>query len=405
VKANLIATTTAEKRETQKLLDTRQNAILTVGTGTTYSTISAAMTAASSGDTIAAYSNATNTYTENVAVQKVLQIIGMAPGRGITITAASGIVVQFSGSLNSYGSFFENFRVLATGTATMAVDAWYAAYALTIRDIEAAGGTTAAFRGYANTRFINCLVRDAAVGFWTDQSAVFLNCVAVDNTTYGFQGGSSGNCVLCIGAGNGTADFYQAVIYSCLNTSADATAPGAGSVTGFLTSDFVDYAGNNFRLKASVKDTTKARFAGYPRYPRDGFGGERQTAGIVYAGWSDPDPVGACILSGTFAATKHSSQNQVVLNLTGLTQSGGLFWVMALRAGSTPVGSEETYLTQFRWPVATTAPTFMQNIDSSQVNDDALLYITIGVENSAGTRTWLGGTAVTITPHSYLVIK
>jgi len=270
--------------------DTRKNAILTVGTGKTYATISAANTAASSGDTIAVYSNATNIYTENVDVQKCLQIVGMVANRGLTITQSLGIVVQFSFTGAVRGACFENFKVVATGTATMAVDAWYSAYALTIRNVEMVGGTTAACRGYIATRYINCLARDAAVGFYTDQICYFLNCTAVDNTTYGFQGGNTAICYLCISAGNGTADYYQIPAYSSLNTSADGTAPGSGSVTGFLTSDFVDYAGNDFRIRDGARFSTLARFLGYPRYPFDAFGQLKKALGYVYAGWHDPDP-------------------------------------------------------------------------------------------------------------------
>ena len=271
-------------------LDVFKNAILTVGTGKTYATISAAVTAASSGDTIAVYSNATNIYTENVDVQKCLQIVGMVANRGLTITQSLGIVVQFSFTGAVRGACFENFKVVATGTATMAVDAWYSAYALTIRNVEMVGGTTAACRGYVGTRFINCLARDAAVGFYTDQLCYFLNCTAVDNTTYGFQGGNNAVCYLCISAGNGTADYYQIPAYSSLNTSADGTAPGSGSVTGFLTSDFVDYAGNDFRIRDGARFSTLARFLGYPRYPFDAFGQLKKALGYVYAGWHDPDP-------------------------------------------------------------------------------------------------------------------
>lgn len=284
-------TTEEEYNEKSAQLDTRKNAILTVGTGKTYATISAAVTAASSGDTIAVYANATNTYTENVdASFKLLQIIGMVPNRGVTITAASGTVVKFSVSVNSGGSYFDNFKVVATGTAGIGIDAWYAAYALVISDIEAVGGTTAAIRGYISTRLINCLARDAAVGFWTDQLVTFLNCTAVDNTTYGFQGGTGAHCIMCIGAGNGTADFYQIGSRTYLNASADGSAPGAGSVTGFFTTDFVDYANDDFRLKAAVAGTTLARFDGYPLHPLDGYNQVRKRGGIVFAGFHDPDP-------------------------------------------------------------------------------------------------------------------
>ena len=301
--------------------DTRKNAVLTVGTGKTYATISAAVTAASSGDTIAVYANATNTYTENVdASSKLLQIIGMVPNRGVTITAASGTVVKFSVSFNSGGSYFENFKVVATGTAGIGVDAWYAAYALVIRDIEAVGGTTAAIRGYISTKLINCLARDAAVGFWTDQLVTFLNCTAVDNTTYGFQGGNNAHCIMCIGAGNGTADFYQIGSRTYLNASADGSAPGAGSVTGFLTSDFVDYAGDDFRLKSSVKDTTKAKFDGYPRYPYDGFGQGKKTGGVIYAGWFDPDPLVATKPSAPTITGASPGDGLVALHITAAAE-------------------------------------------------------------------------------------
>ena len=57
-------------------------ALVEVGDGFLYSTISAAITAVASGGTVRANSNATNAYAESVAVTKRIHLIGALPNQG-----------------------------------------------------------------------------------------------------------------------------------------------------------------------------------------------------------------------------------------------------------------------------------------------------------------------------------
>jgi len=123
----------------------------------------------------------------------------------------------------------------------------------------------------------------------------------------------------------------------------------------------------------------------------------------AHEGTSQAYPVPAGTISGTFTATLHASQNKVTLDLTGLTQTGGTYWVICVRQGSTPVGSEDAYKL-YHIPIATTSFDIMQNYDGAQASHASLLYITVQIESAAGVRTALG-TAVSVTPHGYLEVN
>ena len=123
----------------------------------------------------------------------------------------------------------------------------------------------------------------------------------------------------------------------------------------------------------------------------------------AHEGTSQAYPAPAGTISGTFTATLHASQNKVTLDLTGLTQTGGIYWVICVRQGSTPVGSEDEYKL-YHIPIATTSFDIMQNYDGAQASHASLLYITVQVENTVGVRTALG-TAVSVTPHGYLEVN
>jgi len=302
---SLADTTEEEYMRLVDKYDTRENAILTVGTGKTYATISAAITASSSGDIIEVYATTGNIYTETITTAtKALQIVGMVANRVITITNNVATVVTLQ---NTTGAIlFKNFTVVGTASTSVAcVGMSFASGAVV--DVTATGAVHATGKGFAGSTtnagvfVINCLAYDNTNGFTSFGAGVallFVHCTAVDNTENGFWQGLAGGypcrAYLCLGAGNGE-DFDTTqtvwVASACMNASADSTAPGVGSATGFLTTDFEDYAGNDFRLKASVKETTKARFYGYPLHPYDAFGNQRNIDGIVFAGAHDPDPV------------------------------------------------------------------------------------------------------------------
>jgi len=372
--------------------------IRTVGTGKTYATIQAAINASSSGDIILVYAGGVaNVYDENVAVGagKVYTIIGMVANRGITITHSSGVVVNL---MTAYPHHFENFKVVATGAATYALDAYSQGHYQMIINCEFVGGSSAAARGYVGTRFYNCLARDSAGdGFQSNQDMQCFNCTSVDNGANGFNC-SNARLINCLAAGNTTKDFVSGAMYYCV--SEDATAAGVLGVTGFDTADFVDYAGNDFRLKAAVIGSTKAEMNGYPYVRFDELNFTRSTTtNKIYAGWHDPHPANASLeLSGTFTATLHTSQNAIVIDMSGLAQSGGVKWRFAVRAGASPVGVEESYFMS-ECPIDKTSWEIMQNSDGTQIKAGTY-YITIGAENANGTN-WLG-TAVAVTAWGYL---
>jgi hypothetical protein len=143
-----------------------------------------------------------------------------------------------------------------------------------------------------SSKFTNCLAWGGS-GYGFQYKGYFFHCTAVNCPTYGFQSRSR-VClsVLCLAAGCGTAGFNSGTYFwqGLLNCADDTSAPGGGSASGFLTSDFVDYAGNDFRLRDGVRFTTKARFYGHPITLLDAFGNLRKDGPYVYAGFHDPDP-------------------------------------------------------------------------------------------------------------------
>lgn len=290
-------TTNEEQQSVTKAYDTKLNAVLTVGTGKTYATISAAITAASSGDIIQVYATTANTYSETISyASKNLQIVNCS-AQVLTLTAASGNVVTLSG----VGSLLFGFHIAVNNGWCLTASGY--SYSARIENCVGyrLSGTTSGF----NLPGMYVIVNSIAYGHsdkgfvsngatWWGQGNCF-HCGAFKNSTYGFYSNvGSIFPFLCVAAGNVTQDFCTGLpggnTDDILCASADASADGAGSVTGFLTTDFVDYANNDFRLKASVKDTTKARFDGYPFYPLDGYNQVRKRGGVVYAGWHDPDP-------------------------------------------------------------------------------------------------------------------
>ncbi|MBN1809996.1 MAG: right-handed parallel beta-helix repeat-containing protein [Planctomycetes bacterium] len=275
-------------------LDTRGNATLTVGTGKTYATISAAVAAADSGDTIAVYETGGNTYAENVSASgKSLQIVGLVPGRGITVAAEGTSACFYLGS--SHGTLVRNFHFDATSTSGHGIDVTNSS-GVTVAECSAsgAGASKAGFYNWnSGCTFVNCVSWDNGYGFRFAQSGNAVNCTACKNSTAGFYGSNyTLALVLCLAAGNGT-DFDRSASGpdACmLCASADSSVFGTGSAIGFNTADFTEYAEDDFTLNVT---STEARFEGYPPVRDDFDGGARRTGGFpnhVYAGASDPDP-------------------------------------------------------------------------------------------------------------------
>jgi hypothetical protein len=285
-------------------LDTRQNAIVTVGTGKTYSTIGAAVTAASAGDIVECYATGSNTYTEAVAITKSLQLRAMIADHGLIITFNSGSTVNVT---TNAPVVVEGFTLTTTSTSGIAANcggavvyaqpvyrnciiwnnAGSAGTTIGINSLSAAGGNPVA---------VNCEVYGFATGIYgaATRHVTVLHCT-VSNCTIGMTANTTNNChpMATVSAGNGT-DFAAigSSTVAIHAVSADATAAGINPVTGFATADFENYAGNDLRIKASVKTTTAARILGCPWLREDGLGQirRRSAGGYFYAGWHDPDP-------------------------------------------------------------------------------------------------------------------
>ncbi len=360
-------------------------ATLTVGTGKTYSTISDAITASSSGDSIEVYAGGVaNTYAEKLALgAKILSISNMS-GVTITISGTGGGYV-YSGA--GIGSTLDGFTITSTGAA-----AWLIGSNCFLSNCILDGASKTHSGIYVNswtTGTVNCLVKNCVTGILSNSSASYTKHVflTVVNCTTGFQTNSSGAgfAMYCIVAGCTTGFTTVSNFNDILCCSDDATADGVGSVTGFDTADFVDYAGGDFRLKAAVALTTKALFYGYPITHDDAFGNIRKTTGVVYAGWHDPASYPTC--TGTFTATRHPSQNCVVLDLTSIT-TNGTYFVVAVDYGSAP--SPQASFIIHKCPVAKTTVNVFTDDSYNWLTDDAAIYIDIGAEDTSGQITWLG---------------
>lgn len=309
VKANVIATEflsapgtvvpvlKGEEASLIESLDTKRNSALTVGTAKTYATINGAITAASSGDAILCYATGSNTYTESISITtaKYLQIVGMVADQGLTITdSTANMLVTFATAGES--CTIANFTLVYTGANAYAVN--LGVFRSCVYRCIMTGGTAAVCNcNTANTAPINCIAYDGVVGFRLAASArLALFCTAVDCSDTGFNGPSSprGVCIGCLAAGNTNADFgsnLQALGRNNVSSDATHTNAGTGGAGSFATSDFNNYAGDDFTLKTSVAATTAARLNGFPEYGRDDIaGGIRKIEGIFFAGASDPDP-------------------------------------------------------------------------------------------------------------------
>jgi len=265
--------------------DTRENAVLTVGTAKTHATIGGAVAASASGDIIECYTTAADTYAESVdVVGKQLEIVGLVANQGLTISSGAA-----SGVLLDNASMILNFEVVGTGAAginTQSARCW----AIRCKVHGYTDGVIIANMGHA----VNCIAYDCTDGFEAGNSAnqAGTHCTAVDNTN-GFRGASlDGAWVLCLACDNGTDFASPNAGDSMLNCSSDATAPGGGSsVSTFTNADFTDYAFDDFTLGTT---TTAAKLDGYPATADDIGSNTRKNsaagANEVYAGASDPDP-------------------------------------------------------------------------------------------------------------------
>ena len=252
-------------------LDTRANAILTVGTGKTYSTISTAITASSSGDIIEVYATTANTYSEGISLgTKILYVRAMVAAHALIINNTAGVGVTFPAT--QFAGIVEGFTIKASSNnngVTVVSSAAPNCFVVNCKIYQ--GGTAGTGVGISTNQATtvsgghpasNCIIWNFATGLHTATTSRFTapyHCTVVDCTT-GITTVTVGAAVpnACLVAG-GTTNYANCSAVSAWNVSADATAPGVAAATGFVTTDFVDYAGDDFRLKAAVIGTTLAK--------------------------------------------------------------------------------------------------------------------------------------------------
>ncbi len=293
-------------------IDTWQNAILTVGTGKTHATISAAVAAGSSGDVIEVYATSGNTYTETVlSATNWYHIIGLVVSQGLTITNSSGNqVVQFGGNSNAAGNVLENFTIDATGTVLRCLHSSKSS----IARINMTGGTQGGHFASNRTVAVNCIAQNTG-GYGVQSAAsggnVFFFYTAADCAAVGMDNSGVADIfpVLCLSSGNIGADYdnFGAGQAGALNVSEDGTAPGTGAVTSFVDADL----DGTYRLLPGVAATTLARRIAYPPIGlvRDIDELTRKQTGIAFAGASDPDPAtfGTIVSESQVGTTKIKS--------------------------------------------------------------------------------------------------
>jgi len=246
--------------------------IWTVGTAKVFATISGAIAAAGTvaGDVIEVYDTAGHTYAEQVSYSKTLQIIGMLGWAGLTITSNSGGNVTVG--LNALGAQIENFTIINTSGAANSRALGSNVNVVWAKSCRLTGSLFGCLVGAGGGPYLhlqNCLIDNnnqwGAYCVNASNGLMLHHCTVVKNVLGGV-GRSAGwiGAQGCLAAGNGAGGDYSAVTgYPYWNVSGDLTAPGAGSVTGFNTADFVNFAGNNFGIRPGARLTTLARLPGY----------------------------------------------------------------------------------------------------------------------------------------------
>jgi len=285
-----------------KLRDTRQNTIRQVGSLYAFAVIQNAINASASGDGVEVYGNGgtplvSGDYNENLTDNALngVQLIGMLESAdgimpAIRIHSNAGQVFTVAGN---DGWHLENFEVDGESGATYGIQMASFIGSVSrcvVHDCVTVGIDT----GNDSVAVSNCVVYDCGIGFddGTTQYARFVHCTAVDNTV-GFNGPfvNDLSCRACLASDNGT-DYVNAVAQVCAwNVSSDLTAPGAGSRTGFTNNNFVNYAGDDFRL-IKPQNATGADIDGRPLVSGDYLAARRSRsdagASVFFAGAHHP---------------------------------------------------------------------------------------------------------------------
>lgn len=275
-------------------------AVLDVGTGFPYSTISAAVNAAPSGGTVRPNANGGNIYPEAVLINnKRIRLVGGLDAQGITISGAGAGAAPAVQVTGTGGVIIENFKLRNIGsTNTYVVQCNVAEDWVSRCDIVTAG-KTCLYGQYGD----NLMLHDSANGVAPScpGQVIMRHCGAVNMTARGFIGNvNNGDCKACFTYNCVTQGFQNSFAqYCCWNFSSDGTAIGALSRQRVLLSDFafVNYAGGDFRLLP----TSNIWVPGLAIIRTDLSGKRRLRNGPdprIYAGPNDPYPAAPSWLTG-----------------------------------------------------------------------------------------------------------
>ncbi len=315
--------------------DAFEMAIITVGAAGDYATISGAITAASSGDTITELDGAT--YDEAVTFStKVLALIG---SDGAKIRNSTGIPLTLNNPGNR-GSLVRNWTLEVTSTGNYCC---YSSVATVLDRLKGIGSDTYCFYIRSGTIIRNSWAHNGTVGFYLyGTTEIVSHCAAAGMSGAGFHGRNAdyGVLDLCLSGDNTGADYSNIAAVGYGNVSEDGTAPGPGAVTGFDPDDWTDKTTGDLTIRAGVKDSTAAKLVGYPVATLDVDDGTRKTAGVVYAGPSDPDPdTGAAPVAPVITAVSVSGA-MVTATVDG--DDGVTNWVRLIRRSTGAVADEES---------------------------------------------------------------
>ncbi len=242
------------------------------GSASSYTTLDGWVDVAAADLYFNVYAYQPNTYTENFTLAKFNNTIGQVVNQGVAFEHKTGTGVTLTASGNSSSFTFRNFTIRTMVNSIGGLNLWQGGNGY-VSDIQCigpgTGGTGSGVFMYTSTpNYWNILVTGYNYGVCSlGTAARFITSV---KNTYGFvsNGSNNGQCMFCLAAGNTTADFIAGQFVANVqhyNVSADGTAAanltGSDNISGFDVNDFVDYAGGDYRIKASVRTTTLARFA------------------------------------------------------------------------------------------------------------------------------------------------
>ena len=275
-------------------------AVLDVGTGFSYSTVSAAVTAAPSGGTVRPNANAGNIYPEAVLINnKRIRLFGGLRAQGITISGAGAGAAPAVQVTGTGGVIIENFKVRNVGSASANVVQCNVAEDWVSRCDISTAGKICLVGQYGD----NLMLHDSTTGVTPScpGQVIMRHCGAVNMASRGFLGNTNnGDFKACFTYNCAVLGFANSFAqYCCWNFSSDGTAIGALSRQQVTLPEFafVNYAGNDYRLLLA----SQIWVPGLAIIRTDLSGSRRLRLGPdprIYAGPNDPYPAAPSWLTG-----------------------------------------------------------------------------------------------------------